>query len=78
MRYRLLATFATVLFSVCTQIASAHEGHGHPDLQHGPAHYLASPHHFMPWMAGITVAGGIGIVVFRCLLVKKSTARNQI
>ncbi len=45
--------------------ALAHPGHGHPNLQRGPAHYLLSPMHALPWILGAGVVLLIGLLLAR-------------
>ena len=43
----------------------AHEGHGHPEHQHGATHYVVNPSHAVPIVLTVAVGIGVGLLIHR-------------
>lgn len=60
---RTLPAIVLSVAAICANGSSvlAHEGHGHPDHEHGASHYVVNPSHALPIMMGalVTIAGGV-------------------
>jgi hypothetical protein len=62
-RTLIASALSLVAMSVIAAPAECHEGHGHPDHQHGASHYVVNPSHAMPILAGVSmmVFGGLAL-----------------
>ncbi|MEJ7590580.1 MAG: hypothetical protein WKF77_03470 [Planctomycetaceae bacterium] len=50
---------------ILTSAAFAHEGHGHPQHQHGATHYVVNPSHAVPIVLTVAAVSGVGLLIRR-------------
>ena len=76
MRFHIYSV-VTVVVGLISQVAAAHEGHGHADFQQGPVHYLASPQHALPWLLAIVALVGFSFAYAGAKRLKAQRAKNR-
>ena len=76
MRFQIHAVMA-VAGGMMSQVAAAHEGHGHADFQQGPVHYFASPQHALPWLMAMAALVGFRFAYLGAKRRKTQRAKNH-